>query len=55
MTLDRASAAIALQLVINAGFGAVIGLGLYFIGIPNSMLWGVVAALLRFLHYVGSG
>ena len=51
---SRVSRYLLLQLVINACFGAVIGLGLYFIGIPNSMLWGVVAALLRFLPYVGS-
>jgi predicted PurR-regulated permease PerM len=51
---SRVSRYLLLQLVINACFGAVIGMGLYFIGIPNSMLWGVVAALLRFLPYVGS-
>jgi predicted PurR-regulated permease PerM len=51
---SRVSRYLLLQLVINACFGAVIGLGLYFIGIPNSILWGVVAALLRFLPYVGS-
>ena len=51
---SRVSRYLLLQLVVNACFGAVIGLGLYFIGIPNSMLWGVVAALLRFLPYVGS-
>jgi predicted PurR-regulated permease PerM len=50
----RVSRYLLLQLVINACFGAVIGVGLYFIGVPNSMLWGVVAALLRFLPYVGS-
>src|SRR6202171_1628101 len=49
----RVSRYLLLQLVINACFGAVIGLGLYFIGIPNAMLWGVVSALLRFLPYVG--
>jgi len=46
---SRVSRYLLLQLVINACFGIVIGLGLYFIGIPNSMLWGVVAGLLRFL------
>jgi predicted PurR-regulated permease PerM len=50
---SRVSRYLLLQLVINACFGVVIGLGLYFIGIPNSMLWGVVAGLLRFLPYVG--
>jgi predicted PurR-regulated permease PerM len=51
---SRVSRYLLLQLIINACFGAVIGLGLYFIGIPNSMLWGVVAGLLRFLPYIGS-
>jgi predicted PurR-regulated permease PerM len=51
---SRVSRYLLLQLVINACFGAVIGIGLYFIGIPSSMLWGVVAALMRFLPYVGS-
>jgi predicted PurR-regulated permease PerM len=51
---SRVSRYLLLQLVINACFGVVIGLGLYVIGIPNSMLWGVVAGLLRFLPYVGS-
>src|ERR1700676_5456922 len=36
---SRVSRYLLLQLVINACFGAVIGLCLYFIGIPNSMLW----------------
>src|ERR1700692_4317464 len=51
---SRVSRYLLLQLGINGWFGVVIGLGLYFIGIPNSMLWGVVAGLMRFLPYVGS-
>src|SRR6202795_735126 len=51
---SRVSRYLLLQLVINACLGVVIGLGLYFIGIPNSMLWGVVAGLVRFRPYVGS-
>jgi predicted PurR-regulated permease PerM len=50
----RVSRYLLMQLVINACFGVVIGFGLYFIGIPNSLLWGVVAALLRFLPYIGA-
>jgi predicted PurR-regulated permease PerM len=42
------------QLGINATFGLIIGIGLFFIGIPNPLLWGVLAALLRFVPYVGS-
>ena len=42
------------QLAINATFGVVIGIGLYFIGVPNPVLWGVLSALLRFVPYIGS-
>jgi predicted PurR-regulated permease PerM len=42
------------QLAINATFGVIIGIGLFLIGIPSPVLWGVVAALLRFVPYIGS-
>jgi predicted PurR-regulated permease PerM len=42
------------QAMINAIFGAVVGTGLYFIGIPYAVLWGIVAALARFVPYVGA-
>ncbi len=42
------------QLAINAGFGVLIGLGLALVGVPSAALWGVIAALLRFVPYVGS-
>ncbi len=42
-----------LQLVVNSAFGAIIGFSLQFIGIPNAALWGVLAAILRFLPYIG--
>ncbi len=42
------------QLSINTGFGCVIGIGLFFIGVPNPVLWGILSALLRFVPYVGS-
>jgi predicted PurR-regulated permease PerM len=51
---SRVSRYLQLQLVVNASFGVVIGVGLYLIGVPNSLLWGVVAALLRFLPYIGA-
>jgi len=43
-----------LQCAVNAVFGLIIGVGLYFIGIPDAWLWGLLAAILRFLPYVGS-
>ena len=42
------------QLAVNASFGAVIGLGLWAIGIPSSAMWGVLAGLLRFVPYIGA-
>jgi predicted PurR-regulated permease PerM len=41
------------QTAINATFGLLVGTGLWLIGIPNFVLWGAIAALLRFLPYVG--
>jgi predicted PurR-regulated permease PerM len=42
------------QLLINAGFGVVIGMGLGLIGIPSPILWGILGAVLRFVPYIGS-
>lgn len=39
--------------VINAGLGLAIGAGLWLVGLPNAMVWGVAAAVLNFLPYVG--
>ena len=42
------------QLALNAAFGLIIGLGLWLIGVPNPVLWGILATLFRFVPYVGS-
>jgi predicted PurR-regulated permease PerM len=42
------------QLGLNAAFGVVIGVGLYFIGVPSPVLWGILAAILRFVPYIGA-
>lgn len=42
------------QLLLNSLFGGVIALGLYWIGIPSPLLWGLLAAILRFVPYVGA-
>ena len=42
------------QLLVNAGFGILITLGLWLIGIPSAILWGILAAVLRFVPYIGS-
>ncbi|MGH7118408.1 MAG: AI-2E family transporter [Acetobacteraceae bacterium] len=42
------------QLAVNTGFGVVIGFGLFVIGVPSPLLWGLLATLLRFVPYIGS-
>jgi predicted PurR-regulated permease PerM len=42
------------QLVLNATFGAVVGLGLAVIGVPSAPLWGLLAMILRFVPYIGA-
>ena len=42
------------QLLINTGFGILIGSGLWLIGIPSPVLWGILATVLRFVPYIGS-
>ena len=49
----RVSRYLFMQLVMNACFGIPFGIALYFIGIPNAMLWGLLATLLRFIPYAG--
>jgi predicted PurR-regulated permease PerM len=39
--------------VVNSGFGLVVGLGLWAIGVPYAVLWGCLAGALRFIPYVG--
>lgn len=50
----RVSRYLSLQLLVNACFGLMIGVGLHFIGVPNAALWGVVAGILRIIPYVGT-
>ncbi len=45
---------LTMQVIINVSFGVPIGIGLWFIGIPNAFLWGLLATLLRFIPYVGA-
>ncbi|WP_246666623.1 AI-2E family transporter [Bradyrhizobium guangdongense] len=42
------------QLILNSAFGIVIGLGLWLIGTPSAILWGILATVLRFVPYIGA-
>ena len=56
--LDDAAARLSrfflMQTLLNAGFGVVIGIGLWLIGVPNAVLWGILAGLMRFVPFIGS-
>ena len=51
---QRLSRYLFLQFVVNACYGLIFGIGLYFIGVPHAVLWGVLSALLRFIPYIGT-
>ncbi|KQT60834.1 transporter [Methylobacterium sp. Leaf456] len=42
------------QLALNLAFGVVIGLGLWAIGVPSPILFGVIAGISRFVPYIGA-
>jgi predicted PurR-regulated permease PerM len=42
------------QTALNIAFGLIIATGLLVIGVPNPILWGIMAALLRFVPYMGA-
>jgi predicted PurR-regulated permease PerM len=43
-----------MQLVVNCAYGIPLSLGLWWVGIPNAALWGMLAIVLRFVPYIGS-
>jgi predicted PurR-regulated permease PerM len=49
----RLSRYLLTQTAINASFGVLVGSGLWFIGVPNPGLWGILGMLLRFIPYIG--
>src|SRR4249920_3389133 len=51
---QRLSRLFLTQLMLNAGFGIVIGAGLWLIGVPSAPLWGMLAMILRFVPYIGA-
>jgi len=57
-TLDEAGRRISrflfTQSLINAGYGVVVAAGLFAIGVQFALLWGVAAAFLRFVPFLGA-
>lgn len=50
---QRISRYLLMQTLINSSFGLAVGFALYLIGLPYPILWGFLAAVLRFIPYVG--
>jgi predicted PurR-regulated permease PerM len=50
---QRISRYLLMQTLINTSFGIGIALGLMLLGVPYALLWGFLAAVLRFIPYVG--
>ena len=50
---ERISRYLLMQTIINSCFGLAVTVSLYLIGVPYAVLWGFLAAVLRFIPYVG--
>lgn len=42
-----------MQMVVNVAYAVPIAIGLWILGIPNALLWGLLALALRFVPYIG--
>jgi predicted PurR-regulated permease PerM len=51
---QRLSRLFLTQLALNAGFGLLIGIALWLIGVPSAPLWGMLAMIMRFVPYIGA-
>jgi predicted PurR-regulated permease PerM len=50
---QRISRYLLMQSIINGSFGTAAGLCFFLIGVPYAVLWGFLAAVLRFIPYAG--
>ena len=51
---ERLSRFFLMQGLLNTSFGVFIGVALWLLGLPNPILWGVLAGLMRFVPFIGS-
>lgn len=49
----RISRYLLMQFIINMTYGIAAGLGLFLVGVPYAALWGLSAAVLRYIPYLG--
>lgn len=51
---NRVAQYLLVQLLVNIIYAVPIGIGLFLIGVPNAVLWGLLTLVLRFVPYIGS-
>ncbi len=49
----RVSRDLSILFLLNLSFGVSVGTGLFLIGVPSPVLWGILAGILRFIPYIG--
>lgn len=50
---NRIGTYLRMQLTVNVTYGIPMAFGLWFIGVPAAIMWGMVAIVMRFVPYVG--
>lgn len=50
----RVSRYLLVQVIVNVIYAVPIGVGLWLIGVPNAVLFGIITLVLRFIPYIGS-
>jgi predicted PurR-regulated permease PerM len=50
---ERVGRYLLMQLAINVAYGIPVGIGLWLIGVPNPLLWGMLCIVLRFVPFIG--
>ena len=50
---DRITRYLTMQLLVNVTYGIPMAAGLWLIGVPGAVLWGSLAAVMRFVPYLG--
>ena len=51
---SRVANYLIIQLLVNVIYAVPIGVGLWLIGVPNALLWGLLTLVLRFVPYIGT-
>src|SRR5690606_35427425 len=51
---QRVGRYLLIQLTVNTVYGTIFGIGLWLIGVPSAVLWGLLIILFRYIPFVGA-